>query len=103
LPPCPRIKCKFLRSFHFKLLRKLFFHLHKLIFISAHHRHKQWWRTWHPPFAQQTQQSLHNAPHKFYVFQECIQLLVPHFYWKQLENKQEMKHSRFMKWNNYIN
>jgi hypothetical protein len=25
------------------------------------------------------------------------------FYWKQLENKQEMKASRFMKWNNYIN
>jgi hypothetical protein len=24
-------------------------------------------------------------------------------YWKQLENKQEMKHSRFMKWNNHIN
>jgi hypothetical protein len=24
-------------------------------------------------------------------------------YWKQLENKQEMKHSRFMKWNNCIN
>jgi hypothetical protein len=24
-------------------------------------------------------------------------------YWKQLENKQEMKDSRFMKWNNYIN
>jgi hypothetical protein len=23
-------------------------------------------------------------------------------YWKQLENKQEMKASRFMKWNNYI-
>jgi len=22
---------------------------------------------------------------------------------KQLENKQEMKHSRFMKWSNYIN
>jgi len=26
-----------------------------------------------------------------------------HFYWKQLENKQEMKASRFMKWNNCIN
>jgi hypothetical protein len=26
-----------------------------------------------------------------------------HTYWKELENKQEMKHSRFMKWNNYIN
>jgi hypothetical protein len=25
------------------------------------------------------------------------------FYWKQLENKQEMKASRFMKWNNCIN
>jgi hypothetical protein len=24
-------------------------------------------------------------------------------YWKQLENKQEMKGSRFMKWNNCIN
>jgi hypothetical protein len=24
-------------------------------------------------------------------------------YWKQLENKQEMKHSRFMKWDNCIN
>jgi hypothetical protein len=24
-------------------------------------------------------------------------------YWKQLENKQEMKASRFMKWNNCIN
>jgi hypothetical protein len=24
-------------------------------------------------------------------------------YWKELENKQEMKHSRFMKWNNCIN
>jgi hypothetical protein len=24
-------------------------------------------------------------------------------YWKQLENKQEMKDSKFMKWNNYIN
>jgi hypothetical protein len=24
------------------------------------------------------------------------------FYWKQLENKQEMKASRFMKWNNCI-
>jgi hypothetical protein len=24
-------------------------------------------------------------------------------YWKQLENKQEMEHSRFMKWNNCIN
>jgi hypothetical protein len=24
-------------------------------------------------------------------------------YWKQLENKQEMKHSLFMKWNNCIN
>jgi hypothetical protein len=24
-------------------------------------------------------------------------------YWKKLENKQEMKASRFMKWNNYIN
>ncbi len=24
-------------------------------------------------------------------------------YWKQLENKQEMKNSRFMKWNNCIN
>ncbi len=26
-----------------------------------------------------------------------------HNYWKQLENKQEMKHSKFMKWNNHIN
>jgi hypothetical protein len=25
------------------------------------------------------------------------------YYWKQLENKQEMKDSRFMKWNNCIN
>jgi hypothetical protein len=24
-------------------------------------------------------------------------------YWKQLEIKQEMKHSKFMKWNNCIN
>jgi hypothetical protein len=24
-------------------------------------------------------------------------------YWKQLKNKQEMKDSRLMKWNNYIN
>jgi hypothetical protein len=24
------------------------------------------------------------------------------YYWKQLENKQEMKASRFMKWNNCI-
>jgi len=24
-------------------------------------------------------------------------------YWKQLENKQKMKHSRFMKWKNHIN
>jgi hypothetical protein len=24
-------------------------------------------------------------------------------YWKKLENKQKMKHSRFMKWNNCIN
>jgi hypothetical protein len=24
-------------------------------------------------------------------------------YWKQLENKQEMKDSRFMKWNNCVN
>jgi hypothetical protein len=24
-------------------------------------------------------------------------------YWKELENKQEMKHSRFMRWNNCIN
>jgi hypothetical protein len=24
-------------------------------------------------------------------------------YWEELENKQEMKASRFMKWNNYIN
>jgi hypothetical protein len=24
-------------------------------------------------------------------------------YWKQLENNQELKHSRFMKWNNCIN
>jgi len=27
----------------------------------------------------------------------------PITYWKQLENKQEMKASRFMKWNNCIN
>jgi hypothetical protein len=26
-----------------------------------------------------------------------------YMYWKQLENKQEMKASRFMKWNNCIN
>jgi len=25
------------------------------------------------------------------------------YYWKQLVNKQEMKHSRFMKWDNRIN
>ncbi len=26
-----------------------------------------------------------------------------HIYWKVFENKQEMKHSRLMKWNNCIN
>ncbi len=29
--------------------------------------------------------------------------MLPKAYWKQLENKQEMKDSRFMKWNNRIN
>jgi hypothetical protein len=30
-------------------------------------------------------------------------LSIPVWYWKQLENKQEMKDSRFMKWKNCIN
>jgi len=30
-------------------------------------------------------------------------VIVHEMYWKQLENKQEMKHSKFMKWNNCIN
>ncbi len=32
-----------------------------------------------------------------------MDLMEDAYYWKQLENKQNMKHSRFMKWNNFIN
>jgi hypothetical protein len=31
-----------------------------------------------------------------------ITISLPPYYWKQLENKQEMKVSKFMKWNNCI-
>jgi hypothetical protein len=40
---------------------------------------------------------------KRYTFFLALTFIVPLSYWKQLENKQEMKHSRFMQWNNCIN
>jgi hypothetical protein len=36
------------------------------------------------------------------VKKNLLLLLPLAFYWKQLENKQQMKASRFMKWNNCI-
>jgi hypothetical protein len=39
----------------------------------------------------------------FHIFYGQRQSAINNGCWKVLENKQEMKHSRFMKWNNSIN
>jgi hypothetical protein len=40
---------------------------------------------------------------KSYIESKTFDFNLPSRYWKQLEKKQEMKDSRFMKWNNCIN